>query len=405
MATTRSKTYLALYALASGGGAILYVPLLTLLLPLKAGLIAPTDKLALLGLTTIFGAVAASIGNIVAGEISDRTLSLGWGRRIWAGIGLALIPLALWGVWASASTFQLVCAVTAFQLVLNILLSPLVALAADEVPDAQKGFLGGLIGAAYPFGALAGIAVTASPALSEGVQLAIVAFTGALAILPFLVLSASPREIPAAIASSTPTRGSLRNLIVVGVSRLMVQIASLILFTFFLFYFESIQPGDAVLSSRALAGRIAWLAGLAAVSSVPLSLMLGRLSDRAGWRRPVMMGTAAVAVAGLVMMAALPQWHLAALGYLLFACSSGVFLALQTAQAMQVLPSPSHRGRDLGFLNLANTLPSILGPWLAVTMVAAGSFRPLMLVLAALTALAAGLMLLVKPSASIEGGP
>lgn len=396
----RSPLYLALYALAYAGGAVLYVPLLTLLLPLKAELVHPADKLALLGLATVAGAVAASVSNIVVGHLSDRGLQRGGGRRPWVGAGLALTLLALAGVWASQSAAQLIGAVVAFQVVLNILLAPLVALAADEVPDAQKGLLGGLIGAAYPFGALAAVAVTAPSGLNEGVQLVLVGGAGALAILPFLLLRPSPA--PIVVAQSGQPVGKVGNLVLVSLSRLLVQTASLILFAFFLFYFQSVEHHDPSMTSRALAARIAWLPGLAAVLTVPLALGLGQMSDRTGSRRPVLVGAAAVAVVGLALMAAFPEWRLAASGYLLFSCSSGVFLALQTAYAMQILTSPAHRGRDLGFLNLANTVPSILGPVLTLAVVTAGGFRPLMMVLAAITALAGALMILVRQPATID---
>ena len=395
----RPPGYLALYALAYGGGAILYVPLLTLLLPLKAELIRPDDKLALLAQITVGGALAASVSNIIVGHLSDRSVRLGTGRRPWVGAGLVLTLLALAAVWASRSAAELAAAMIAFQLVLNILLAPLVALAADEVPDAQKGLLGGLIGAAYPFGALAAVVVTAPAGMTEGLQLALVGGAGALAILPFLFLRA-PTEIPATTTSSTRAIGRVRNLVVVTASRWLVQMASLILFAFFLFYFQSVDHGDAPLTSRDLAARIAWLPGVAAVLSVPLAIFLGRLSDRTGSRRSLLAGNAAVAVVGLAVMAAFPRWEPAALGYLLFACSSGVFLALQTTYAMRILPSPEHRGRDLGFVNLANTVPSIFGPWLTVTVVTAGGFRPLMLILAVITALAGLLMLVVRERAS-----
>lgn len=399
----RSPGYLALYALAYGGGAVLYVPLLTLLLPLKAELIRPDNKLALLGLITVGGALAASVSNIVAGHLSDRSARLGKGRRQWVGAGLVLTLLSLAAVWASRSAIELAAAMIAFQLVLNILLAPLVALAADEVPDAQKGLLGGLIGAAYPFGALAAVVVTAPAGLTEGLQLALVGSAGALAILPFLFLRAPITEQPEIIAPSSRAVGRVRNLVTVTASRWLVQMASLILFAFFLFYFQSVDHGDTQLASRDLAARIAWLPGIAAVLTVPLAILLGRLSDRTGSRRALLAGNAAVAVVGLAVMAAFPQWKPAALGYLLFACSSGVFLALQTTYAMRILPSPDHKGRDLGFLNLANTVPSIFGPWLTLTVVTAGGFRPLMLILAVITALAGLLMLLVRePAAAVD---
>lgn len=396
----RSATWLLLYALAYGGGAIAYVPLLTLLLPLKVEQIAPTEKLALLGLITVAGAVAASISNILAGTLSDRVQGF-WsgriaGRRPWIFAGLVATVVALAGISLSQSVIELIVAVVVFQIVLNILLAPLVALAADEVPDEQKGTLGGLIGAAYPIGALVAILVTASPRVTEATQLLMVGGLVVLTILPFLIFARRPTQIQADVETELPAARGPTNLLIVWLSRVLMQVAGLILFAFFLFYFESVQHDESGLAARAVAARIAWLSGLVAVLTVPLAIISGRLSDRFRARKPILITSAAAAVAGLLVMAAFPQWTPAAVGYVVFACASSVYLALQAAFAMRVLPSPNHRGRDLGLLNLANTLPSLIGPWLTVTVVAQGGFRSLIVVLAIATALAGGLMALVK---------
>ena len=396
----RSPSWLLLYALAYGGGAIAYVPLLTLLLPLKVEAIAPTEKLALLGLITVAGAVAASLANIVVGMLSDRVQGPSGGRiagrRPWIFVGLILTIAALAGIAVSRSALELIVAVVAFQIVLNILLAPLVALAADEVPDEQKGTLGGLIGAAYPMGAIVAILVTASPEMTEPIQLLIVCGLAAVTIFPFLIFARGLTQTHSDVRPGlSPARGAT-NLMIVWLSRVLMQVAGLILFAFFLFYFESVQHRESEVAARIVASRIAWLSGLVAVLTVPLAVVSGRLSDRLGARKPVLIATAAAAVAGLLVMAAFPQWTPAAVGYVVFACASGVYLALQSAFAMRVLPSPTHRGRDLGFLNLANTLPSLIGPWLTVAVVAQGGFRSLMVVLAIATAMAGGLMAFVK---------
>src|SRR5690606_5462873 len=139
----------------------------------------------------------------------------------------------------------------------------------------------------------------------------------------------------------------------------------------FLFYFESVDHAGAVSSSRKLAGRIAWLSGLVTLLTVPLAILVGRASDRIGRRKPFLIAMAGTAVGGLLMMAVFPKWGPAAAGYVLFACGSSGFLALLSAYAMQLLPAPDHRGRDLGILNLANTAPAILGPSLTFAMVTA----------------------------------
>lgn len=395
-ADRRSPLYLLLYALAYGGGVIAYVPLLTLLLPLKVEDLALADKVALLSLTTLTGAVAASLANIAAGMLSDRTARRHGGRRIWVVAGLVATLASFAFLQLSTTPAMLVAAVVFFQIALNVMLAPLIALAADEVPDRQKGLLGGLLGAAYPLGSIAAIVVTASPDMTEGMQLAIVGVMVVAGLAPFLILVRPGTVAPVPEASATVRASGRRNLTLVWIARLLVQMAGIILFAFFLFYFESVEHGEAVASSRKLAGRIAWLSGVVTVLTVPLAIGLGRLSDRMGRRKPFLAGTAAVAVVGLLVMALFPQWTPAAIGYAMFACASCVFLALQSAYAMQLLPAPKHRGRDLGILNLANTAPAILAPSLTWAMVTAGGFRPLMVVLAVLTAVAGGLMLMVR---------
>ena len=91
--------FLWLFALAWAGGAVAYVPFLTILLPLRVVAIAGADSVRLLGLITFFGALAASFGNVLFGWLSDR----GADRRPWVAAGL-LISLSCWSWSRSAAT-------------------------------------------------------------------------------------------------------------------------------------------------------------------------------------------------------------------------------------------------------------------------------------------------------------
>ena len=90
----QSTRFLLLYALASAGGAIAYVPFLTLLLPARMAELAGAADVEWLGYSTFLGAVAASVGGIVFGWLSDRT----GGRRGWIAGGLLLAILLLLAV-------------------------------------------------------------------------------------------------------------------------------------------------------------------------------------------------------------------------------------------------------------------------------------------------------------------
>ncbi|MBI2262959.1 MAG: MFS transporter [Caulobacterales bacterium] len=391
----RPPVWLLLYAVAWGGGVVAYTPLLTLLLPLRIAALGLEDKVGALSLAVFVGAVTASVANIVAGALSDRFAGGPGGRRPWIVAGL-VATAASYGLFGVVDTLTgILAAVALFQTGLNLMLAPLAALAADETPDAQKGLLGGLMGATYPLGALSGVVVMLAP--SPEARLAATMALVALLVAPFLVIFRARSWAPPVVAPTTAVRArKARDLAAIWGARLLVQIAGAILFAYLLYYFETVEVGGRMLGTDRMAVRVAWLCGLAAAVTVPLSILLGRLSDVVNARKPFLQGTAMAAATGLVLMALFPDWAVAAWGYGLFAASSAIFLALQSTYAMQLLPSPDHRGRDLGVLNLTNTLPSILGPGLAYVALEAGGFRPLLLLLAGLAVLAALLMSLVR---------
>ena len=81
---TQSRRFLWLYALAVAGGAVSYVPFLTLLLPLRASDMASAGTIDLLAYAAFAGAIAASCANIGFGWLSDVTRR----RKPWIVAGM-----------------------------------------------------------------------------------------------------------------------------------------------------------------------------------------------------------------------------------------------------------------------------------------------------------------------------
>jgi MFS family permease len=172
-------------------------------------------------------------------------------------------------------------------------------------------------------------------------------------------------------------------------ARLIVQVAGAVLFAFLLFYFK--QLPEAVSQSQ-----VALLSAVTLTIAFPVTIGMGRLSDRLGRRKPFLVAAVISAALGLLVMASKADNSVAMIGYALFECSIAIFLSLHSAYAMQVLPSPSRRGRDMGVLNLTNTFPSLIAPLLAVWLVPGHGFVLLFCVLAGLMALASVCLLLVQ---------
>jgi len=372
--------FLLLYAIANAGGVIGYMPLLTLLLPMKIEGAAGDARLGVFTATVIAGAIAASLSSILFGWLSDRSVARGGGRRQWVIGGMIATALTYVCIAAASAPGEIIAAVIVFQIAVNCALGPLAAIMADEIPDGQKGLTGGLLVLSNPVasGVLA-ILVSASM-LGEASRLAIVVLAFAACLTPLLLTRARAAPLPENPQAGAPQLR--RDLAVTWGARLLVQMAAIVLSLYLLYYFESVAPDR---PTGALAASVGHLLTISYIMPLPIAVLVGRWSDRIDRRKPFLLAAALVAAAGLLGMALARDWTSGAIAFAVYAAGSGIFLPLQSAFSMQLLPDPLHRGRDLGLLNLTNTLPSLLGPLLAWRLATPHDFSTLMVVLAALT--------------------
>lgn len=386
----QSARFLLLYALAAAGGAIAYVPFLTLLLPARMAELAGADDVRWLGYLTFFGALAASAGGLLFGWLSDRTQS----RRPWVLAGLVLTIALLLAMPYARDVATLLALLLAWQLALNMILGPLSAWAGDAVPDAQKGLLGGLLAFSPALGAWSGALVTLPGLVSMEQRIMAIALLVAAAILPALLFG-RPRAFPELMAveprSDVPDRApdDARPAVRMWLARLLIQIAEAALFAYLYFWFRSIDPamGD---------HEKARIFSLALTIAVPVALLAGRWADRRNRPFVPLAAAAVLTCAGLIGMALAADPTSAKAAYLVFGIATTAFLSLHSGQTLRVLPRADHRGRDLGIFNLTNTIPSLIMPWLTISLVPGFGFDALFLLLAALAA-AAVLLLATMP--------
>jgi MFS family permease len=372
-----------LYALAVSGGAVAYMPFLTILLPLRATDISGTDALGMLAIAAFLGAIAASVANIGFGWASDKT-----GKRrpwIWAGLGLSTALLLTTPYATSAAA--LIAIIILWQIALNMMLAPLSAWAGDSIPDSQKGFLGGLLALAPAMGALSGAFVTMTGVVPSGHRQVVIALLVVAMVSPVLLFG-RPIAMPGLMSAPTDQKtDGVQNAVTrhaavrMWTARLLVQIAEASLFAFLLLWFRSVDPD---FGENDAANIFALVLGLA----VFIALAVGRWSDRSN--RPILplICGAAAASAGLIIMSVSSSLPIAIAGYVVFGLASSLFLALHSSQTLKVLPRPQTRGRDLGIFNLTNTVPSLIMPWLTLALVPTYGFGSLFLLLAGLAVIA-----------------
>ena len=377
--TTR---FLLLYALAVAGGAIAYVPFLTILLPIQVTGMAGDRDVTWLAYATFAGALAASAANIFFGWLSDRSAV----RRPWIIGGLLWSCALLVGFAYITDVVWLIAWLVLWQMGLNMMLSALGAWAGDTIPDRQKGLLGGLLAFAPAAGALSASLITLPDLADAQGRLWLVAMLVAACVLP-AVLAGAPRPFPELMRDEPapeeePTRRPANMVVRMWLARLLIQISEAALFAFLYFWFRS---GDPAMTDA----NVARIFSVILVASVPLALLTGHLADRYGRPfLPLAIG-AAISAVGLVLMALSNSLTSAIAGYVVFGIAASTFLSLHTGQTLRILPRAKNRARDLGIFNLTNTSPSLVMPWLAIGLVPAFGFSGLFIALAACAAMAA----------------
>lgn len=376
----RPLRFLLINALANGGGVIGWMPLLTLLLPIRIEAIAGEARIGVLTAAVIAGALSASGSNLLFGWLSDLGVERGGGRRTWLAGGLAATLLSYAGVGLAATATGMILAIVFFQFAVNALLAPMFAIMADEIPDAQKRTAGGLLALGNPLAAAVSAVLVTAP-LSDAQRLMVVGAAVAVCVVPLILTRPRP---PVPVPEAPAARDVLRHdLLIVSGSRLLVQVAGAVLSLYLFYYFETI---DAAAPREAVARHVGQALALAYLLPLPVAVIIGRWSDAIGRGKPFLLGTAAATSLGLIGMTLAADWNAATIAFALYSVGWTVFLSLNSGFSMQLLPDPRRRGRDLGLLNLTNTLPQLLGPLMTWLLVTPHDFDPALIALAVLTA-------------------
>ena len=207
--------------------------------------------------------------------------------------------LLLVAIGEARSVSEIAALVMVWQVALNLMLSPLMAWAGDCFPDAQKGMLGGTLALAPALGAAAGSLVTYVGLVDPGARLVVVAGLVSALVLPAVLLGKG-RVRPGLMVSAIDDAGMRprRDSVVARMwaARLLVQVAEDGMFAFLLYWLRSIAPG---FPENAAAN----VFNIVLICSVPLSLWLGRWTDRRA--RPVrpLAGSAVLCAVGMLVMA------------------------------------------------------------------------------------------------------
>lgn len=348
-----------------------------LLLPLQIESMRATadwvDSVVSFGIISGIAGVFALIAYPVAGALSDRTTSRFGRRRPWILGGtllfaVSLVLLGLQSTLVGVGTFWSLaivgfCALTA----------ALTATISDQVPVGQRGVISGLIAAPQAIGTVLGLLIVDELGLGIVVGYLVMALVVVATVIPFLVVAP---DVPLAAADRPALTG--RSLLAgfwisprthpdfgwTLLGRILVNIGNALGTTLLLYFLLfGLKRDDA-------AGDLIMLSLVYVVFIVLSSLLLGRWSDKVGRRKPFVMASALFQAVAAGLLAFVPDFTVAMVAAGLLGIGYGAFLSVDQALATQVLPNALTRGKDLGIMNIATTVPQALGPLLGAWLVA-----------------------------------
>ncbi|NJC41222.1 MFS family permease [Brevundimonas alba] len=393
-----SRVFMGLYALAQIGGFIAFVPMLNILLPLKAGAIDPAGKAILLSQVSLWGALAAGLANLAAGALSDGTRGRFGRRRPWIVVGTLAVVAAHGLVFAADSMVALLAGFLLFQLTVNIMFGPLNAILPDMVPDRQKGLVSALAGLAPPAaGLFAGFGV-AVLLTGLGSRFGVVAAAILLLILPFALWVREPKA-----GSPAGERGPLISFVALRdhdylmafLSRLFVQVTMTLNVLYLLFYLQEVAVFGDRFAGRSPESILGWLLAAGTLAALAAGMAGGVLSDRLGRRRVFVMAGGLAMAAGAGLMALAPEWPGPLAAQILFGAGLGLYSTVDIALVAEVLPDRNRAGRDLGLMNVAITVPQVIAPLLGLLLLAeAGRGLPWLFAASSLFGLAGALIVM-----------
>jgi MFS family permease len=331
-----------------------------------------------LAVVTGIAALLAMVANPFFGKMSDRTTSPLGMRRPWMVIGLVGGSLGILMVALAPNIPVVLIGWCTAQLLFNALLAALVAVLPDQVPAAQRGLVSDVLGIGVPIASVTG---TFLVQLFTGNRLAM--FLAPCAIGGFFILVFAVRLKDRRLAKADKPTWSLREFASTFyvnprkspdfawafASRFMFVLAYAFLTTYQAYYLL-----DKVGSAEADVPRQIFLGTLTqSVVVVAASLIGGKLSDRTG-RRKIFVLTASI-VYGLAMfvLAIASNFNGFLVGMAIGGLGFGVYVAVDLALVVDVLPDKDNAAKDLGVFNIAGALPFSVAPGIAPAILALGS--------------------------------
>jgi len=380
--TRTPRAYVIGMPIASAGlWMAVLAPALVVLAIKVSEITTPETRAGALSLVAGVGALIALLANPFFGRLSDRTTSRFGMRKPWI-VGGSLVGLASLVLLGSATnvTGVLVAWVIA-QLSFNAALAALVATLPDQTAPAERGRLSGLIGMTLPVGLVA--AAYFAQLFDNAFQMAVVpGVVGTAVTLAFAftfkdrVLTEKPaplnlKEIAGSFYFNPRTYPGLGW---AWFTKFLVYIG----YCAGLLYLPYFFADHLHVAETAVPGLVFQATLVSSAGTVVTSIAGGWISDRIGKRKAMVIASAVIMMAGLIVIATSSTTDQVLVGQALAGLGLGCFGAVDVALITDLLPGTnSENAKTFGVFNIAQALPQSLVPAIAFPVITFGGYPAL----------------------------
>jgi MFS family permease len=268
----------------------------------------------------------------------------------------------------------------------------------DQIPDRQRGTVSAFVGLAIPLGSILGSIIVGQVLKFPQASYLFLILVLLTVLLPFGLFQRD-KPLPKEHLSRFHLRSFLMGFWVSPHSfpdfgwawlTRFLAIFAYALGTGYIFYYlqdyVKLPAHDVLQSASALSILIAFLV-------IVFTIISGILSDRFQRRKIFVLLSGFIIAVSLLLFGLFPDWTMALIAAAILGVGFGIYIAVDGALVTQVLPSANSRGKDLGVINIANTLPQSLAPAVAAFIVHVSQSYLLLFVLAAVFALLSGFLI------------
>ncbi|MCL8014904.1 MFS transporter [Streptomyces sp. AS02] len=373
-----SARFITFYVVAYLG---LYLAVMTPLLvslAIRLEQVDPDGKTTSLGLVIGVGTLVSIVSGLIFGVLSDNTTARMGRRKPWVLGGMPVLVAGAAVTGLASSVPVVLAGFVVSQLGLSAIMTALLAILPDQVPEQQRGKVSGLLGFTAQIAGVIGFQL-ANPLKGSGLLLFLIpAVIACLALIP-VVLFLPDRAIRPEERAGQGIVAMLRGLSFnprrhpdlgwTWAGRFLIQLSLMFLSTYQLYFLTDHLGYDL----DKVTGLLALTGGVGLLMTSAGAVASGIYSDRMHRRKVFIYGAAGAFAVGFAVVATASSFPQVFVGSQIILLGAGVFGAVDIALVTDVIPNKETEGaKYMSVFGIAAALPQSVAPLVAPFVLAVG---------------------------------